>query len=367
MIKKFNVLGTCVPEEDYMVDISGKLEKIKALIDNRYYFTINRARQYGKTTTLSQLRRLLSDEYVVISTSFQGLGDTNFATEEQFCQGLLKNIRNVLRFSDVSKEYYERWYNKAVTSFDLLSEHITNMCEGKQVVLMIDEVDQASNHRVFLNFLGMLREKFLARKGGLDFTFHSVILAGVYDIKNIKLKLIGEGVHTPPWNIVADFEVRMSFSPEEIAGMLSRYETDYKIGMDIPVIAEAIYSYTNGYPFLVSRICQYIDEKLDKNWSERGVLETVKLITEQPLSNPLFDDLFETIDNNQMLSNFLYRILMQGDTFKFSPGDEVIALGLRHALIRVMDGKVHIHNKIFEMMITDYFIQNEKEILEVRV
>ena len=35
---------------------------------------------------------------------------------------------------------------------------------------MVDEVDKASNNRVFLNFLDILRTKFLRRKEGTDFT-----------------------------------------------------------------------------------------------------------------------------------------------------------------------------------------------------
>jgi hypothetical protein len=50
-MRRFNVAGHCVQLNDYMVDISGKLEKIMRLIDDGSYFTINRARQYGKTTT----------------------------------------------------------------------------------------------------------------------------------------------------------------------------------------------------------------------------------------------------------------------------------------------------------------------------
>jgi hypothetical protein len=62
---------------------------------------------------------------------------------------------------------------------------------------MIDEVDKTSNNRVYIHFLGMLRDKYLARKDGREFTFQSVILAGVYDIKNLKLKMINEGVYSP--------------------------------------------------------------------------------------------------------------------------------------------------------------------------
>ena len=62
-MRKFNVTGLCVQEEHYMVDISGKINKIMELINDGHYFTINRARQYGKTTTLFQLARTLPIQY----------------------------------------------------------------------------------------------------------------------------------------------------------------------------------------------------------------------------------------------------------------------------------------------------------------
>lgn len=54
-MKTFNTTAVCVPDKHYMVDISEKIEKIKELVDAGKYFTINRARQYGKTTTLAAL------------------------------------------------------------------------------------------------------------------------------------------------------------------------------------------------------------------------------------------------------------------------------------------------------------------------
>ena len=57
--KIFNTEAVCIPEKHYMVDISRRLEKIKVFIDREQYFTMNRARQYGKTTTLRALRRYL--------------------------------------------------------------------------------------------------------------------------------------------------------------------------------------------------------------------------------------------------------------------------------------------------------------------
>jgi len=67
MAKKFNTTGLCVSKKHYMVDIVEKLKQIKQLIDDEAYFTINRGRQYGKTTTLSLLRRFLAGEYKKIT------------------------------------------------------------------------------------------------------------------------------------------------------------------------------------------------------------------------------------------------------------------------------------------------------------
>ena len=56
-MKIFNTNAICMPEIHYMVNISDKLAQIKSMVDAGQYFTINRARQYGKTTTLRQLDR----------------------------------------------------------------------------------------------------------------------------------------------------------------------------------------------------------------------------------------------------------------------------------------------------------------------
>lgn len=75
MKKRFNSTGVCVSKKHYMVDISKKLKEIKELIDNEFYFTINKPRQYGKTTALNELVNFLENEYIITSISFEGIGD----------------------------------------------------------------------------------------------------------------------------------------------------------------------------------------------------------------------------------------------------------------------------------------------------
>ena len=45
-----------------MVDITDHIKEIKKLVDDGGYFTINRPRQYGKTTTLNALSEALHSE-----------------------------------------------------------------------------------------------------------------------------------------------------------------------------------------------------------------------------------------------------------------------------------------------------------------
>ena len=182
-------MGVCVPGKHYMVDISAKLTKIKEMVDYGDYFTINRARQYGKTTTLMLLEEMLKDEYTVISISFERFGKNSFESPAAFCRTFMTFIQRALEFTDVSDEYRKSWLNDDVSDFDELSIHITEMCRNKKLVLMIDEVDKTSHNSTNLYFLGMLRDKYLERAKNKDYTFQSVILAGVYDIKNIKLKM----------------------------------------------------------------------------------------------------------------------------------------------------------------------------------
>ena len=240
-----------------------------------------------------------------------------------------------------------------------LSSLISNICKNAEVpvILMIDEVDQASDHKVFIDFLGMLRSKFLKRSTRP--TFQSVILAGVYDIKNLKHRIREDHEHqmNSPWNIAADFSVDMSFTRDDIASMLDEYEKDYKCTMEVKKIAELIYEYTSGYPYLVSKICKLIDERCDQNWTKQGVLEAIKILLKE--TNTLFDDLRKKITDYKELKNMLYSILFQGESYPYNPDNFVIDIGTMFGFIKENDGQVVISNRIFETRLYNLFLSEE--------
>ena len=66
MRREFNITGSCNPQWHYMVNTEKRFKAVETLIDKGKYFTINRARQYGKTTTLYMIWRRLSERIAVL-------------------------------------------------------------------------------------------------------------------------------------------------------------------------------------------------------------------------------------------------------------------------------------------------------------
>lgn len=368
MGKKFNVTGTCIPGKHYMVDTSEKINKIIKLIDNEEYFIINRPRQYGKTTTLFMLEKTLSkaEEYLVISISFEGIGDLIFEKEELFVRAFLEIIGDSLaiKYENLSAILEES--KEGVLSFKDLSSVLTNFIlkTGKKVVLMIDEVDKSSNNQLFLSFLGMLRNKYLLRNAGKDYTFHSVILAGVHDVKGLKIQIRPEEEHkyNSPWNIASDFDVDMSFSKEEIGTMLEEYAAYNNLTMNIAKLSDRIYFFTSGYPFLVSRICKTLDEKIypdnKKNWNVEDIDKAVKLIIGEV--NTLFESIVKNLENNEELYDLVKRLLINGELILFNALDPLINLGLTYGIFKQGINGIEISNKIFEEIIYNYMLSKSR-------
>lgn len=79
---------------------------------------------------------------------------------------------------------------------------------GKTTILFaLSQYLKGDYEVIKLDFLSQLRGYYMHRKKRP--TLQSVILAGVYDIKNLKIKMRPDKEHkvNSPWNIVADFDV----------------------------------------------------------------------------------------------------------------------------------------------------------------
>lgn len=376
-VKYFNTTGVCTPDKHYMVDLKDRMEQIRTMVDAGKYFTINRARQYGKTTTLTALGHYLQPTYLVIDLDFQDIGDAGFADENSFSRSF------AIIFSDAVHAQYGSYggafkaeteeltgfavrHDGPVSLLDLFRK-LQEICASadRPIVLMIDEIDSATNNQVFLDFLAMLRSLYLKReKGRKVSTFHSVILAGVTDVKNLKRKIRADDAHrfNSPWNIAASFNIDMSLPADGIDGMLREYESDHHTGMNTGHLAQVLYDYTGGYPFLVSRLCQIVDQELkgerfpdlSSAWTDAGISEAFKRILME--QNTLFESLMAKVYDNEPLRDILQRILFGGERIPYNP-DSIPAMdGEMYGFIRNEDGALAVANRIFETRLYNYFL-----------
>lgn len=362
-MRRFNITGTCRPAEHYMVDITQRLETITEMVARGDYMCINRGRQYGKTTTLNALKTYLGNRgYSVFMLSFEGLGDDVLHSLDRLCAAFISILCDAIDFNEVTgiSEAAKDLLAKTNTQYAQTGmpelefcRFVSRLCQANPlpVVIIIDEVDQASNSEPFVRFLGLLRRLFLTRDTRP--TFQSVILASVYDVRNLKLKMRPTAEHdsNSPWNIAVPFEVDMSLPQSGIQQMLDEYANDHQSDFDTTQVASWIYEYTSGYPFLVSRLCMLMDASYD--WSHEGFLAAVKqMLTE---SNTLFDDLNKKITDFPNVRKLLEDILFRGMTISFVNDNPAVELAAKFGYVVDVAGKVSIANRIFETRLYQKF------------
>lgn len=404
MRRKFNITGACNPQKHYMVRLDERLKRIKEeYIDEGSYFVINRGRKYGKTTTLTALEKYLKEDYTVIALDFQEIDTEAFANAPEFTSTFSAMVMEALKVSEpddgdrMARPLADLAEHSGRGSLKELFTRLSGMCADapKPIVLMIDEVDSASNNQVFLDFLAQLRGYYLAREKKA--IFHSVILAGVYDIKNLKLKLRPDIEHkyNSPWNtrraneengclhtfdeclrdqmvfapfdIATKFNVDMNFSIGQIAAMLREYKEDRQVDIEEEAVAKCIFAYTSGYPYLVSAICKLLDEELPGKalpddpvcvWSEKGVIEAVKLILAERA--PFFESLIRQTEEYPEMKRMLKALLFQGKKMSYNPDIPAVSLATMFGYIINAGGSIQVANRIFEMRLYNLFLAEEE-------
>jgi hypothetical protein len=364
MAKEFNITGLCFPKYHYMADVSKPLAETIEMIEMGRYFIINRPRQYGKTTTMHTLReQLIQSGYIVFHISFEGIGDSIFEEEVAFTSGFFRLLSK--RAHESAPELKDWLVEKSPTihSLDQLSEAITDLCSktAKKVLLFIDEVDKSSNNQLFVSFLAMLRDKYLDRDRTP--TFHSIMLAGVHDVKSLKLKLRPNeaATYNSPWNIATPYKVNMNLFPNAIKPMLAEYMQEQNVAMDTQLIADRLFYLTSGYPYLVSHLCKIIAEeilptKTVKEWTEADVNAAFRLILLEQ-NNANFDTLVKNLREYPQLYQLVYALVIDGAVVPYDNYDSTISLGILHGIFgRSETGALIIHNRIYREIIANMMI-----------
>jgi hypothetical protein len=365
MAKEFNVTGLCFPEDHYMADVSKQMEQTYEMIEKGKYFIINRPRQYGKTTTLYTMANRLhkSGNYLVFNISFEAVDDNAFENAQTFAPEFVRLLARSVKRYDENMATYLREMPNDISGMKGLVEFITHLVEKseKKVVVLIDEVDKSSNNQLFVSFLAMLRNLYLDRKDVP--TFHSVVLAGVHDVKTLKLKLRPDEEKTlnSPWNIATEFLIDMNLSVDEIKPMLEDYSKEQGVLMNYQIIAEKLFYYTSGYPYLTSQMCKIIAEEILpkrdlKEWSEEDVFKAFQILLFKN-NNTNFDTLIKNLREYPEMYQLVYSMVVEGNSYLFNHNNATISLGVLHGIFaRSEDGKLKMHNRIYREIISDMMV-----------
>ena len=157
----------------------------------------------------------------------------------------------------------------------------------------------------------------------------------------------------------------MNFSVAQIAAMLEEYENDKHTNMDVKGIAECIYAYTSGYPYLVSAVCKLLDEdiaektylkNLTEAWSEKGIAEAVKSILAE--QEPFFESMVRQLEDYPEMKKMLKAILFSGKRMSYNPDIPAINLASMFGYIVNAEGSIQVANRIFEMRLYNLFLSS---------
>ena len=132
-MKKFNITATCIPEEHYMANLKDKIKYIENKIDEGQYFTINKARQYGKTTILSRLYKTLKYKYIIIPATLEEFGAEKFKSERAFSEAFIRMIGKLAMFQDKNLGKFILNFDD-IDSFEKLSDVITDICMESKIL-----------------------------------------------------------------------------------------------------------------------------------------------------------------------------------------------------------------------------------------
>lgn len=374
----FKIGGACTQSFNYMIDISYRLKEIKEeYVDKGEYFIINRSHQMGKTTTLRALMRYLKSDYFIFYIDFQSISNDKYNDNDVFMNEFLsKFLLSYKKYNDnpdmnLIEPIIQLQKGNKKYRFDDFFDSINDICKksSKPLVLIIDEFDTIiKNANMTNDFLSISRSHYQDRD--ITPTFHSVILSGVRDIDHIRSMIHKKEELTDlysRWNIYKKFSMNMLFSVDQIASILEEYERDNKTGMNIKSIAQYIYEYTKGHPFLVSAICKIIDEELSKStvfndgkqtWSIEGVSESVTFIMNNKI--PFFVNIIEKLNEFPKLREILKKIVFKNyKKNQRSVYEESLDIGEMFGLINTENGNVVISNLMIEMIIIYYFIDKD--------
>lgn len=272
MKKHFNIAGPCIPGDHYMLPAQARCRNLHEIIDQKEYFVIHAARQSGKTTLLKELARQLNagGQYYAVYCSLETVRGISDAAEG--IPRILDELLYALRQHDAVGRYaLEEPLDPAQYTL-IVRKALSAVCRklDKPLVLLLDEIDCLANGTL-IGLLQQLRYGYVNRP---DAPFaHSIALVGMRDIRDYKARIRGQREtlgSASPFNIITESLTLRNFMQEEIAALYAQH-TEATGQAFPPEVTAAVFTATQGQPWLVNAIAREIVVKLLENDASRRI------------------------------------------------------------------------------------------------
>ena len=107
-----------------------------------------------------------------------------------------------------------------------------------------------------------------------------------------------------------------------------------------------------------------MDEKLDKDWTVFGVRKAVTILYSE--RSTLIDDLAKNLASYKSLYDLLHHTIFADNKRGYTRIKDDVYLAETYGYIKKVNGKVAISNRIFEILLTDYFIAIDAEAASIK-
>ena len=259
----FNTTGACNPDKHYTLPAAERLGlgEVRRLIEQESYFVLHAPRQTGKTTSLMDLCRRLTDEgrYAALHVSCEA-GE---AAEDDYGAAELMILDGVrLHAQDLPEVLRPPRFDEEAHPGQRLQAGLDKWARAcpRPIVLVLDEID-ALVGKSLISVLRQLRSGFSSRPAAFA---SSVILCGMRDVRDYKAKSGGRPDRlgsSSPFNVKVESLRLADFTREEVVALYGQHT--HETGQAFTEGAlEAAWEATRGQPWLINALAREAVEKI---------------------------------------------------------------------------------------------------------
>lgn len=260
-MRYFNTTGPCDSEWHYMLPAAERLPDARRIISRGQYFVLHAPRQSGKTTSLAELARELTEEGKYLALHFsceyaEPVGD-DFGQVELLLLDVIRAAASGLAPELSPPDPWPeaepgRRIDAALTAW-------VARC-SRPLVLFFDEIDAVRGESL-RSVLRQLRGGYSTHRKGF---VHAVVLCGLRDVRDYKAASGGDPSRlgsSSPFNIKVESMRIGDFTHAEVAALYAQHTKE--TGQEFTSRAvDLAYYYTQGQPWLVNALAAEVIDKM---------------------------------------------------------------------------------------------------------